>query len=321
MNLSAAAQNPPPPTWYETLLTWFWDVGLSIILIIVFALILRWVIFRIIRRVTAQAVEKAAQERPGLTRDPEHTTDLTRMLMQQRREQRATSIGQLLRSITTVTIFGITVLLVLTTLGLNIGPLIASAGVIGVALGFGAQTLVKDFLSGIFLVTEDQFGVGDDVDLGPASGKVEEVGLRITRVRDDQGIVWYVRNGEILRVGNHSQGWTLATVDIAVAYDENLDKVRHLIEEVADDMYGDDQYDGMLFGKPKYVGVDRITGDTVYLRITARTSPGQGSAVTRAIVGRVKTTFDRAGIRVPAVAQPSAIDPPNPPATPRTPRV
>ena len=129
--------------------------------------------------------------------------------------------------------------MILPLLGINVGPLLASAGVIGVALGFGAQTLVKDYLSGIFLIIEDQYGVGDLVDVGPVIGTVEEVALRFTRLRDQTGVVWYVRNGEILRVANRSQGWTLAIVDIPIAYDENIDKVREIVDKVADDMDDD----------------------------------------------------------------------------------
>jgi small conductance mechanosensitive channel len=177
-------------------------------------------------------VKRARIDRPAANRNADNTTELTDAIMGQRREQRALALGQLLRSITAFIIGGITLLVVLTEIGMDIGPLLASAGVIGVALGFGAQTMVKDFLSGIFLVLEDQYGPGDVVDLGSAIGTVEEVGLRITRLRDASGVVWYVRNGEILRVGNRSQGWTLAIVDVPIAYDEDLDRVRRLVEKI-----------------------------------------------------------------------------------------
>lgn len=316
--LAAAA---PATSFPDKAKDWFLTVGVGVLIIIVAATFVRWLLFRIIRRVTDDAIRRAAQDRPGIARASEHTAELTQVLMSQRRTQRAESIGQLLRSTTTVTVFSVALLLVLTDLGVNIAPLLASAGVIGVALGFGAQTLVKDFLSGVFLVTEDQFGVGDIVDLGPASGTVEEVGLRITRVRDSSGVVWYVRNGEILRVGNRSQGWTLAVVDIAVAYDENLDKIRHLVEQVGADMDGDPSYDDVLFGTPTYVGVERVSGDAVYVRVTAKAAPDQNTAASRAIVERLKLTFDRAGVRVPALASPSMPAAPDPPATPRMPRI
>ncbi|MEO6821117.1 MAG: mechanosensitive ion channel family protein [Candidatus Nanopelagicales bacterium] len=307
--------------WWDAVRSWFTDNGISILVILLSAVLVRWLLFRVIRRVTASATRRAHQTRPVDARNADHTAELTAVLMGQRREQRAESLGQLLRSATTVVVFGTTLLLVLAELGVNISPLLASAGVIGVALGFGAQALVKDFLSGVFLVSEDQFGVGDIVDLGPASGTVEEVGLRITRVRDSSGIVWYVRNGEILRVGNRSQGWTMAIVDFLVAYDADLDKVRSLIAQVGADMDGDAGYDGILFGTPTYVGVESVSADGVLVRVTAKAAPGQQAQAARDILERLKLTFDRAGIRLPMIAAPPSVSHPDPPATPRTPRI
>lgn len=307
--------------FWDSVLDWLFEVGLGVLLVLLAAILIRWLVFRIIRRVTNSAVKRAAEQRPVSARQSEHTAELTAVLMGQRRQQRAESMGQLLRSITTVIVVSIATLLVLTELGVNIAPLLASAGVVGVALGFGAQALVKDFLSGISLIVEDQFGVGDVVDLGPATGTVEEVGIRITRLRDASGIVWYVRNGEILRVGNRSQGWTLAVVDIAIGYDEDLDKVRTLIDRVGTEMDNDTAYDDVLLGTPAYVGVERVSGDTVYVRVTARAAPDQRNAASRAIVERLKTAFDSAGIRVPVLSIPGAPAAPDPPATPRVPRV
>ena len=291
------------PPWSD-IWTYLQGVPLKIIVIIVSALVVRWALIRILNRVVKRMSEKGRQERLGETRKAERTQELSEVLMSQRRQQRAEAIGTLLRSVITATVIIIALLLILPILGIDIAPLLASAGVIGVALGFGAQSLVKDYLSGIFLVFEDQFGVGDMVDLGEATGVVEDVQLRITRLRDLQGVVWYVRNGEILRVANQSQGWVLATVEIPVAYDENLDTVRHCVEAVAEDMYSDPQYDDMLLGKPAYVGVESVSGDAVYIKIVAKAAPEKQNPLARAIRARVKLAFDRAGVRVPVVARP-----------------
>ena len=136
----------------------------------------------------------------------------------ERRRQRADSLGSVLKSIASVAIFAVAVMLILGELGVNLAPLIASAGIAGVALGFGAQNLVKDFIAGLFMLLEDQYGVGDVVDVGEASGTVEAVGLRITTIRDARGVLWYIRNGEIVRVGNRSQGWALVIVDVPVGF-------------------------------------------------------------------------------------------------------
>ena len=140
-------------------------------------------------------------------------------------------------------------------------PLIASAGILGVALGFGAQSLVKDFLSGIFMIFEDQYGVGDVIDAGEASGTVEAVGLRVTRLRDVDGTVWYVRNGEIQRVGNMSQNWARTVLDVSVAYTEDLQRVRRVLQEVAHDLWYDDEYRGKIIEEPEVWGVQSLDPD------------------------------------------------------------
>src|SRR5262249_4059174 len=134
----------------------------------------------------------------------------------ERRRQRAQALASVLRSFVSISVFVIAIMLILGELGVNLAPLLASAGIAGIALGFGAQNLVKDFIAGLFMLLEDQYGVGDIVDLGEASGTVEAVGLRITTVRDVRGVLWYIRNGEIVRVGNRSQGWALIIVDVPV---------------------------------------------------------------------------------------------------------
>ena len=156
------------------------------------------------------------------------------------------------------------------------------------------------------MILEDQYGVGDMVDVGPVVGTVEEVTLRITRLRDMSGVVWYVRNGEILRVANRSQGWTMASIDIPVAYDEDLEKVRSIIEAVAVDMDDDPAYDDMLLGRPEWAGVEQVSGDAVFIRIFAKTAPEQQAPLARELRERIKVAFDRAGFayhgRVKALA-------------------
>ncbi len=277
---------------------------LQILIIVLLAVAIRWISVAVLNRIIKRMAAQGRRERLGETRRAERTQELSEVLMSQRRQQRAEAIGALLRSVITATVLIIALLLILPILGIDVAPLLASAGVLGVALGFGAQSLVKDYLSGIFLVFEDQYGVGDLVDLGEAVGVVEDVTLRITRLRDLSGVVWYVRNGEILRVANQSQGWVLAAVDIPVAYDENLDKVRECINAVAEDMYGDPQYDDMLLGKPTYAGVESVSGEAVFIKVIAKAAPEKQIPLTRAIRARVKESFDRAGVRVPIVVRP-----------------
>ena len=289
---------------WQAILDWFRINALIILVTIVVAVIVWFVIVRLIKRVTENSKKKLlVADRPERVRNAEHTQELTAVLMTQRREQRFEAISQLLRSITTFTIVTMSLLIILGQLGVNLAPLIASAGVLGVALGFGAQTHVKDFLSGIFLVLEDQFGVGDVVDLGEATGTVEEVTLRVTRLRDLSGVVWYVRNGEILRVANRSQGWTLAIVDVPVAYTEDLDRIRRIVEQVADQMDADSRWDGVLFGRPTYAGVVSVRGEAVFIRVTARAAPDQQMPAARAVREELKNAFDAAGVKVPVLVR------------------
>lgn len=298
--IAAAA---PTSFWDQQPVQWLVGVPLRILITIVVALVTRWILVRIINRLVNRAALSARRERLGVSKRAARTTELTEIVMGDRREQRAEAVGQLLCSIVTFTIATIAIIIILTTLGVDLGPLLASAGLIGVILGFGAQTLIKDYISGIYLILEDQYGVGDVVDLGPAVGVVEEVSLRVTRVRDMSGVVWYVRNGEILRVANRSQGWTLSVVDVPVAYDEDIDRVRELIERLAEDMDDDPAYDDILLGKPAFEGVESVSGDAVFVRITAKSAPERQQAVAREIRERVKTVFDRAGVRVPVLAR------------------
>lgn len=291
-------------TTWERLLDWLQGAPLYVLVVLVATLVAQMLINRVIKRGVRKAATSGARTRPGIEKRNARTIELTEILMGERREQRAESIGQLLRSAATLTIWTIGLLTALTRIGIDIGPLLASAGVLGVALGFGAQAMVKDYLAGIFVILEDQYGVGDMVDVGPVVGTVEEVTLRITRLRDMSGVVWYVRNGEILRVANRSQGWTMASIDIPVAYDEDLEKVRSIIEAVAVDMDDDPAYDDMLLGRPEWAGVEQVSGDAVFIRIFAKTAPEQQAPLARELRERIKVAFDRAGIRVPVLARP-----------------
>ena len=313
--MAGSTSSSSAQSFWQAVGDWLTKNAIIIVLTVVVSCIIWWIVVRLIRRVTQNAKNRLdQQERPGQARGVEGTQELTAVLMSQRREQRFEAISQLLRSITTFTIVTLALLIILGQLGVNMAPLLASAGVIGVALGFGAQTLVKDFLSGIFLVLEDQFGVGDVVDLGPATGTVEEVTLRVTRIRDLSGVVWYVRNGEILRVANRSQGWTLAIVDVPIAYNEDLDRVRRIVEEVGSRMDGDPAYDGILFGTPTYAGVESVSGDAVFVRVTAKAAPDQQMSAGRALREQLKLAFDKAGVRVPVLVRQNLPGSP-PPAT------
>jgi small-conductance mechanosensitive channel len=279
-------------------LPWYVATPGAIVVIIVVGLLFRWLVNRAIDRVVRRA---SAGTVPGViagTKAGAVLADL-RPGAGERRQQRAQTMGSILKSISGGLIIAIVIVMALDQVGVNIAPIIASAGIVGIALGFGAQNLVKDFLSGIFMILEDQYGVGDAVDLGEAMGTVEAVGLRVTRLRDVDGTVWYVRNGEILRVGNQSQNWARTVLDITVAYESDLDQVQQLLQEEASAMYEDEEYHDIIIEEPEVWGVERFDKDGAVVRVVLKTAPLQQWPVARALRQRIKARFDAAGIRIP----------------------
>jgi moderate conductance mechanosensitive channel len=285
-------------TWLAESSDWLLAKPVKILFVLLLAALIRFLVHRVIRRIAAGAAEGTV---PGVLARG-HSGKLLKAgaLHSERRKQRAETMSSVLRSITTGVIASVTALMILDVVGLPIGPLLASAGIVGVAVGFGAQSLVKDFLSGIFLILEDQYGVGDLVDTGMGTvGTIEAVGLRVTRLRDGSGVVWYVRNGEILQVGNHSQGWSTAIVDMSVAYTENIPRVQQLIRETAVAMAEEDGWKEKILEPPTVAGVESVTGNAVTIRVVVKTAPNEHFGVQRELRERIKEAFDREGVRVP----------------------
>ncbi len=272
----------------------------TILLVIALAASVRLVLHRAIRRLTDRTATGTVPTvlRPWRNRARQADRDGLEQIVA-RRSQRAEAIGSVLRSFASIVVLGIAVVMVLGELGIDLAPIIASAGVIGVALGFGAQNLVKDFIAGVAIILEDQYGVGDVVDLGEASGTVEAVGLRITRLRDVNGVVWYVRNGEVLRVGNRSQGFAQVVIDMPVAHDTDLDTCRRLLQEVADAMATDPEWAPVLLAAPESLGVEQITAEGVLMRVQVRTTNADQWRVGRELRLRLKERLVAAGIRTP----------------------
>jgi moderate conductance mechanosensitive channel len=212
---------------------------------------------------------------------------------------RAETLGLVLRSIASSVIWTIAFITILGELGINLGPLIAGAGLAGVALGFGAQSLVKDFLAGIFMLVEDQYGVGDVIDAGEATGTVEAVSLRTTRLRDVNGTVWHLPNGQILRVGNMSQQWARALLDVSVAYGSDLDEAQAIIKRVADDLWRDQAWSGQVLEEPEVWGIEELAADGITIRLVVKTLPARQWAVLRELRSRLKVALEEAGVEIP----------------------
>ena len=282
---------------------WWWLIGpcLTILGTLVGAVVLRWILHRAVDRIVDSALTRAAAHESQTPRRTSRVLSHATGLDEARKTQRAATMGTILKSTSTFVIFVMVLLTIMATLGLPLGPLLASAGVGGIALAFGAQSLVRDVLSGIFMIIEDQYGVGDIIDTGEAIGTVEDVTLRVTRLRDSNGIVWYVRNGGIVRIGNQSQGWSTAVVDIPVGYNESLDIVLPLIREVARELDGTPEWTTRLLEEPVVAGVESMAGGVVTIRIIAKCAPNESFPVSREIRERVKAALDAAGIGVPQV--------------------
>ena len=273
---------------------------LAILGLLLLGLVIRWVLHKLVDRIVARA-EGGVLPANRFTRGGKSAAQNSArdMVTATRRVQRAKTMGDLLKSIITGVLVAIFGTMMLSELGLNIAPIIASAGIIGLALGFGAQSLVKDFLSGIFMIFEDQYGVGDVVDVGEASGVIEAVSLRVTRLRDLNGTVWYVPNGEILRVGNMSQNWSRAVVDVAVGFGEDLARVQRILSELAHALWEDEDFRGIIIEEPEVTGVEAFGPESVTLRVLIKTAPMEQWGVARELRQRIKARFDHEGIEIP----------------------
>jgi small conductance mechanosensitive channel len=208
--------------------------------------------------------------------------------LSERRRQRAETIGSVLRSAISFVLLITGFLLILAVYDINLAPFLAGTSLVGVAVGFGAQNLVKDFLSGIFLMLEDQYGVGDVIDVGQATGTVESVGLRTTRLRDIEGIVWYVRNGEIIRVGNSSQQYAQVVLDVPLARTDDLVTAQAAIRSAAAAVYADAEWQRHFLTEPEVLGVESLRADGLTVRLVARVRPLEQWRVARQLRGRIQ---------------------------------
>jgi small-conductance mechanosensitive channel len=269
-------------------------VAIRVGVVLVLAFLLRWVLIRAVDKLVERRVSKQLAEADGTASTPAEA-----IIAAKRSAQRAETLGSLFRNIITITVYTLAGLLVMAELGFNLAPLIAGAGILGVALGFGAQSLVADFISGIFILMEDQYGVGDVVDVGDATGTVEEVQLRVTKIRAIDGVLWFVRNGEIMRVGNMSQDWSRTVLDVAVAYGADVKKAKEIMREIGEALDVDPEYGDKVLEAPEVWGVEDLGADAVVIRMVVKTKPGEQWAASRVMRERIKAAFDAAGIEIP----------------------
>jgi moderate conductance mechanosensitive channel len=263
-----------------------------------------WFLVRVVRRAIRKIVRDVAERDSERSDGTRRRIPLaaTQSLDPARAAMRTETLGNVLRSVASLVIWTVAVFVAvgsLRTIALELGPLIAGAGIVGVALGFGSQSLVKDFLTGIFMLLEDQYGVGDIVDVGPATGVVEGITLRTTRLRDVEGVLWHVPNGEITRVGNLSQQWSRSLLDIPVAYSTDIDQAIDIIKRTADVLWKDPEWRGLVLEEPDVWGIEEFADSAIVIRVVLKVVPAQQWAVSRELRMRIKAAFDDAGIEIP----------------------
>ena len=304
MVVSALATSLRTSSWRERSSDWLSLHAGNIALILVVAIV-TWVLGRlaiatIARGMRAGSAGRDRRAKRVLRRSSStpYERSLEDRLAEKRGAVRSQTVSAVLRGVLTFTVVVLAIMMILSEVGLNVGPLIATAGIVGVALGFGAQSVVKDVLSGMFMLLEDQYGVGDIIDVGDASGVVESVGLRSTRLRSLNGTVWFFPNGEIRRVGNMSRLWSRAMIEVRVDYAEDVDKARKAILEAAQAAIAREDIAPSVIGEPTVPGVESLAPDAITLRLLLQVQPAKQWDVERAIRKEIQRVFRKRGIRM-----------------------
>jgi small-conductance mechanosensitive channel len=287
------------PDWAIAILsfieTYEWLVRALVILVV--GAIALWGVGKVIDRVVDRVVSgvkihHGAEDTKALEASPVEAM---------RQVQRARTLGTVLNAFAKWTIWIIVIIMVLTEFGVAVTPLIASVGILGAALGFGAQSLVKDILNGLFMVFEDQLGIGDIVNLGQVTGVVERVGIRVTEVRDASGTLWFIRNGEVLQVGNFSKDWARIILDVPVPYTLDVDEAQEALLAAAKEFATESQWRRKVLEDPEMWGIESISHEALMVRLTIKVRAGEQFTLRRALHRYVKSALDRRGIDIPAL--------------------
>jgi moderate conductance mechanosensitive channel len=278
------------------------SLKVAAVLVVAFALnrLARWMVRRLVRSLQQQQVQ---QRLASIRAKTPRALRSTQPLPSLRRSQRADAIGALVRNLSSVVIWLVASASILQILGLQLGPLVAGAGFVGLAIAISAQQMVTDFLAGIAMLLEDEYGVGDVIDVGPATGEVERVGLRTTQLRAVDGTVWHVRNGEIDRVGNLSRDWRRVLLDVEVARGADLPLATRTVDHAAQELSQDERWRPWLLEEPEVWGVEGLGPASATIRLGLKTRPSKRDEVARELRARVDEAIEQAGIRPPSGAQ------------------
>lgn len=290
----------------EVLLTRSLKVAAILLVAFVLDRLARWMVRRVVRGLQQQQVQQRLESIRAKTPRALRSTEPLPSL---RRSQRADAIGALLRNVSSVVIWLVAGVWILQVLGLRLGPLVAGAGFVGLAIAISAQQMVSDFLAGIAMLVEDEYGAGDVIDVGPVTGEVERIGLRATRLRAVDGTVWHVRNGEIARVGNLSRDWRRVLLDVEVARGADLALATRTVGQAAQALYQDEQWRPMLLDQPEVWGVEGLGPESATIRLALRTRPSKFDQVARELRARVDEALEQAAIPLPPATEAPMITP------------
>lgn len=277
------------------------EVLIRILIIVLAALVLRWIVGFIISQTVRRVTRSASRRQNKLAENggAERSSPLgfpANPLSSERIIARTRTLGSVARNISTLVIVTTALFVILDTVGVNIAAILASAGIIAAGLAFGAQNVIRDLLNGLFMVIEDQIGVGDSVVIGSVDGVVEVVGIRITQVRSYDGTLWFIRNGEINQVGNLSHGWGRAVCDVAVDGSANTNTVRELLQSAANTVAASADFAGKVLGPPEVFGIEHMSQDSLTFRIAVKTTADAQESVIRSLRSEVKAALDAAGV-------------------------
>ena len=290
--------------------TWLVDRPVKVLVIVLLALLTRRIVHKAIDGLIDRLMSERSSEEKDAVRAAEASSSMLRREVlsgklaslrnrTDRARQRAKTLGMLFKSIASAAVGTVTLMMLLGEFDINLGPLLAGAGILGLGIGFGSQSLVRDLLSGIFMLIENQYGVGDYIDVGEANGTVESLGLRTTRLRDKYGTLWHIPNGEIRRVGNMTQSFSKIPMEIDVAYDTDLDLAMETMKTVADGVWNEQLEEATIVEEPTVSGVQNFGADGITIRLSVKTEPGEQWSTARVLRKRIKEAFDEAGIEIP----------------------
>lgn len=290
--------------------TWLVDRPVKVLVIVLLALLTRRIVHKAIDGLIDRLMSERSSEEKDAVRAAEASSSMLRREVlsgklaslrnrTDRARQRAKTLGMLFKSIASAAVGTVTLMMLLGEFDINLGPLLAGAGILGLGIGFGSQSLVRDLLSGIFMLIENQYGVGDYIDVGEANGTVESLGLRTTRLRDKYGTLWHIPNGEIRRVGNMTQSFSKIPMEIDVAYDTDLDLAMETMKTVADGVWNEQLEEATIVEEPAVSGIQNFGADGITIRLSVKTEPGEQWSTARVLRKRLKEAFDEAGIEIP----------------------